>query len=184
MLRWALGLQVYQFESIYKPGKQHRNVDYISRLPVQEEKVNQVRKANSWDSILDDLPLPKDPTDVGSMVSCIQMITQMTKILPQNQLPEVNAVFGTPNVADIPVEVKPTKEEDTPRIKILQQTDPACQKIITYLKNQGKVYHPQDETPKTTEKIAAGCWIDEQLDRTIRKYTLIHRKDRCSSQNA
>jgi hypothetical protein len=58
--------------------------------------------------------------------------------------------------------VKPTKEEDTPRIKILQQTDPTCQKIITYLKNQGKVYHSQDKNPKTTEKIAAGCWIDEQ----------------------
>ena len=47
MLRWAMELQQYQFEVIYKPGKQHRNVDYISRLPVQEEKVNQVGSTNS-----------------------------------------------------------------------------------------------------------------------------------------
>lgn len=57
--RWAVTLNAYECNIVYKPGKHHANVDALSRLPVPEaepekEMSEQVLMTNVLDDTLVD----------------------------------------------------------------------------------------------------------------------------------
>lgn len=62
LMRWANKLQPYYFEVIYKSGKQHLDADFLSRYPVQTEKVidvNWIRYGRRGTTNLRDADFPE-----------------------------------------------------------------------------------------------------------------------------
>ena len=57
LMRWAIKLQGYDFEIIHRPGKNHANVDALSRLAVAKDRVKGIG-ANNF-----------DPTEIMSVIN-------------------------------------------------------------------------------------------------------------------
>ena len=105
-----------------------------------------------------------DPGDISSVVKMINNIENYVEetgnfpILPKPG-------WCVDEIQEITVDEALLEKtgSDTPKTKILQKSDMICNRLYTFVKSQGKIFHPNDSNPRQTERWASKCVVENSL---------------------
>jgi hypothetical protein len=137
-------------------GKEEQKPDLLQEIPIDVLSV-----VDPDGHLIKALHLPRDHLDVISMKSSIECIKQYFYDINGNDtwMPIPKPGYFMEEGVQIAMSEEIPDLTELSKIKQLQKADNACQRIYTFLKSEGRVYHPDDTKHEKTERMARHCCI-------------------------